>query len=285
MNPESDEARDEHGERDAIARAYREASHAIDERPDPRVRAAVLAAAARAVDAKPTDAAHRRPANARASHPFSARRWPLSAAALLVVSIMAGLVATRGWWERPDLVDANQQQRATPEAPAQSGAPTPSVTTTAGMLGPPAATDTTQDRNARQEPETKAPGRTRRAPGAASPKRDDANQARVTPEATAPLPAGQISSDTTRRKSEAPAKNAGAAPAAPGVAQPAVARPADARPDSRDEADTPDVWVARIVKLREAGKHDDADREVTLLKQRYPAFAIPRQALRATGTR
>ena len=318
MKPESNESRDERNEREAIARAYREASDAVDERPDPHVRAAVLATAARAVDAKPHDAA--RPA---ATHPFAARRWPLSLAALLVVSIMTGLVVTHGWWERPDLVDANHERRETPQAsaearadapakaPAQASvqavAPSISATQSAGMIGS-QDIDANQGRRATREPDTKSAGSPRRAPRVASPE-IDAKVAREAPTAIAPDLAAGISSGITSKKSEMPATNS--APAASALAPAPAQRsfsqspemqagmhvdtPADAgarmdarakaRSESQVEIASPEAWVERIVKLREAGDDDEADREVARLKQRYPTFTIPREALRPLGTR
>ena len=60
---------------------------------------------------------------------------------------------------------------------------------------------------------------------------------------------------------------------------------ATSRADAPIPSESPEAWTERIVKLREAGNDDEADREVTRLKRRYPSFAIPREALRATGTR
>ena len=113
MNAERDD--------DTIAGAHRAAAQALDERPDPRVRTAVLAAAARAVDAKPHDA--KQPAR---TTPFGSRRWGWSLAAVLVVSVMTGVVATRGWRERPDLIDGSADGSATRDVQAPPASPTAS---------------------------------------------------------------------------------------------------------------------------------------------------------------
>ena len=60
---------------------------------------------------------------------------------------------------------------------------------------------------------------------------------------------------------------------------------ASPRTDSQAAHDWAEAGVERIGKLRQAGNDEDADREVARLKQRYPDFAMPREALRATGTR
>ncbi len=330
MKPESDEARTdalaERAERDAIARTYREASDQVDQRPDPRVRAAVLAAAARAVDAKPRDAAR-----TVATHPFAARRWPLSAAALVVVSIMTGLVVTRGWWERPDLVDASSQPRErapeTPQSPAQTtpaldASPAPDtsqapVASESDVRSDPIAKPGT----ARREPVAKPNDARRLAAGVASPKADrmKTREAPAAP-AFAPAPAPGIADtaassaapDKAAKKSEESSSNAAVAVASSSVASPAPApvqraasRMAETRAETRGylhayeragsradeeaerqaEATSPKAWIDRIVKLREAGEDDNADREVARFKLRYPNFTIPREALRAIGTR
>jgi hypothetical protein len=43
---------------------------------------------------------------------------------------------------------------------------------------------------------------------------------------------------------------------------------------------TPEAWVARIVTLRQAGRDDDADRDLDVLRARYPEFVVPPTALR-----
>ncbi|MGI9026738.1 MAG: hypothetical protein ACR2GP_14385 [Burkholderiaceae bacterium] len=294
MKPEADER----SEREMIEHVYREVSDALAERPDPRVRAAVLAAAARAVGAKPHDAAR-----LAGSHPFAARRWPLSAAALLVVSIMTGLVATHGWWERPDLVDANQARPEATQAPAQAPAQAPSQavvpstsdTQGAGAIGP-ADSGADKGRSANREPEPRSSSLRRRAPNIAAAGPND-SVARNAPSATAPDLAGEISSGPTRQKAEASASNAAPLPAAPAtstaITPRALSRSTEGQAEAREkpgassraELESPEAWSDHIVKLREAGNDEEADREVARLKQRYPNFAIPREALRAMGTR
>ena len=71
---------------------YRQASAELDERPSASVRASILAAAAREVGAKPVDAAT----------PYRARpRWPLAAAAAVMLSTLAVMLAIRTNEEMP----------------------------------------------------------------------------------------------------------------------------------------------------------------------------------------
>ena len=337
-NEESSEVRAERNGREAITRAYREASNATDERPDPRVRAAVLAAAARAVNAKPRDAAR-----TVTTYPFAARRWPLSAAALVVVSIMTGLVVTRGWWERPDLVDASQPQqekdrgaslatsrtppqdvsREAPEGVSQSASQSASQSPPQAPSQRPRApfrNAAPASSNAPSELAAKTIDARRSTARAASPRVDDVFKRNAPALASSDM-ADASSASAARQKAEASSTNTAvavagspaapadvappavpaalvtpaAAPAAPNVAQRAVSRLAGARGNlraesesqiqSHDDAASPEAWIERIVKLREAGQDNEASRELARFKRRYPNFTIPREALHAIGTR
>lgn len=97
---------------------YRMASDAVDERPSVAVRASILAAAAREVGAKPVDAA----ASYRAR-----RRWPLAAAAAVMLSTLAVMMAIRTNEEMP--------QFSSPPAPAR----TTSDNAAPPLVTPPAA--------------------------------------------------------------------------------------------------------------------------------------------------
>ncbi|MGZ8274096.1 MAG: hypothetical protein ACXWUM_09280 [Burkholderiaceae bacterium] len=112
---------------DASTRRYREANAALDERPSASTRAAILAAAARHVEAKPRaadapGAAHR-------------RRWPLAAAAALLLSTLAVMMAQRTEQEMPTFTapaERSQEQAAVAPAPA------PAPSTSASPAPPPA---------------------------------------------------------------------------------------------------------------------------------------------------
>ena len=118
---------------DEIASVYRVASQTVDDRPVRDVRSAVLAAATRSVEARPSGISK------RADGRSGAWRWPLSAAALMVVSVMTGLVVRQTMQERPDLVtpvaqvapapvaepDREAAPRGPATAPAQAAAPAP----------------------------------------------------------------------------------------------------------------------------------------------------------------
>lgn len=119
------------GRDDATLRRYREASAALDERPSDATRAAVLAAAARQVNA--------RPVSADAPPPVARRRWPLAAAATVLLSTLAALVATHTEQEMPTFsAPADRVEEKVAVAPPQLEAP---------QAAPPAAV-AEADRNA-----------------------------------------------------------------------------------------------------------------------------------------
>jgi len=66
---------------------------------------------------------------------------------------------------------------------------------------------------------------------------------------------------------------------------------AKARPVERTAAMTEDLvendpvrWMERIIALRDAGRDEDAERELVRLRERYPDQKVPPNALRRTGT-
>jgi len=87
---------------------YRQASAEVDERPAASARASILAAAAREVGAKPVDAA---------TQLRTPRRWPLAAAAAVMLSTLAVMLAIRTNEEMP--------QFSAPPEPARSAADNP----------------------------------------------------------------------------------------------------------------------------------------------------------------
>ncbi len=144
---------------DAATRRYREASAELDERPSAAARAAILAAAARHVEAKP------RAADApRVSH---RRRWPLAAAAAVLLSSLAVMMAQRTAEEMPTFTaPAGSQDRA--PAASVPPAPVPSVAIDQRQDSPPppptaAAEPQVSGKNAVGE----APGAGTVAPGCA----------------------------------------------------------------------------------------------------------------------
>ncbi len=44
-------------------------------------------------------------------------------------------------------------------------------------------------------------------------------------------------------------------------------------------------WLERIIKLRRAGRHDEADVELKRFREIYPQVTVPAEALPVTGTR
>ena len=122
-------------ERELVDR-YRQASAEVGERPSASARASILAAAAREVGAKPVDAAA----------PYRARpRWPLAAAAAVMLSTLAVMMAIRTSEEMP------QFSEAPAPSPVRSGADNVASPAAAPPTTPVAETSTAQ-RSVKDQP-------------------------------------------------------------------------------------------------------------------------------------
>lgn len=102
-----------------VRRDYRAATEAVGERPSAATRAAILAAAAREVNARPQSAVKPRRA--------SVARWPMAAAAAVLLSTLAGLLAVRTEREMPSFTqgpESAQPPAASTAAPAVADATT-----------------------------------------------------------------------------------------------------------------------------------------------------------------
>jgi hypothetical protein len=131
---------------------------------------------------------------------------------------------------------------------------------------------------------------TRPAGALANDSRADVVAAAVAP----PPPAAQAAAPPPRAEERANAAGTRQQPAARADQDAAASsdKLAKARPVERTaavavdfvEAD-PARWMDRIVALRDAGRDDDADRELARLRERYPDHKVPPNALRRTGTR
>ena len=77
-------------------------------------------------------------------------------------------------------------------------------------------------------------------------------------------------------------RQAPAAPPAAGLGAATGAVRADADVSTAPSASE---WLERIIKLRRAGRHDEADVELKRFRESYPQVTVPAEALPATGTR
>lgn len=240
-----------------IAGAYRGANRALDERPDPSTRSAILAAAARAIEAKP------QPVGAT-----PARRWRvrLAAAATVLISTIAVIVAQRTEREMPAEVLA---ERAPPAQTADAAIPVEPQT------------------QATPVPEA-APPRTR-APRRAEP--PAAAKAETEPPRAAEAPQIAAAAPEPQREAAPPAADAAGQPLIAPEAQSrerradSLERSAGAPAMAAKESEPPERWLARIIELRQAARDDEADAELKKLRERHPDLKIPEAALRRTGTR
>jgi len=302
-----------------VTRRYRDASDALGEAPSAATRAAILAAAARQVQARPEDALNmaKRPTRAFA-------RWPLGAAAAVLLSTLAVLMADRTGREIESELASSRTDSAL-EARADSAKPASSAPATAAEQYLKAKQDNAIDAVA-QPPAAlreKAPEvESRRAspPAAAPPARQEipasppapartvgpaqAPPAAAIPPASDAAAAKSVVEPAAREQDRGLSTSAPAAPSAigqlrknereraatplPSAESPAAAAPAVAGAAARAEAKVETsaaAWLERIIELRRKGENEQADAELRKFRERYPEVVIPPQAQPAIGTR
>ncbi len=261
----------------AIARAYRAAHAALDERPSEAARAAILAAAARAVESRP---------HAAGSAPRRRWRFPLAAAATILVSSIAVIVAQRTEQQMPAGVTADRAPSKVSGQGAEPG-PTGQPATEIRPVEPPPASAVVQ-----------VPARRDRQGAVAR----NAPAPEPSPPVGKPAPHEQAADTTAREATAAAGATAadGREPSRPAAAARMQAAPAPARDAQATDveqqsaagaesaaatAEDPERWLARIIELRRAGRDDEADAELKKLRERYSQLTIPEAALRRAGTR
>ena len=245
-------------DRDEVAaRRYREASAALDERPSAATRAAILAAAARQVEARPQ----------AADAPRVARRprWPLAAAAAVLLSTLAVMMANRTGDEMPSFTaPAERAAESVARAPAPSTAATSPSDNASPLPAPPIA----------QAP---APLAKRSAESSAREQRSEVPAAPPAPAAAGAMAAPEVAAEKAEAASADRASARERAPAPQGAAR------LDA---ARDFESSAPAWLERIARLRREGRAAEADAELKRFRERYPDVQVPPAALPgAAGTR
>ncbi len=306
MNTEpGDGGNDDSVDRDLIRR-YREANAAVEERPSASVRASILAAAAREVRAKPTDAAvvtRRR------------TRWPLAAAAAVMLSTLAVMLAIRTNEEMPQF--SPEQPRTNEAAQKVAPAAPPATAGIEAVIEKQAKRETQPQAapalNRQSMPPTEIPRARPRIEGdvAATTSSERQQQAPRPSSVTAPAssaPMGAVAdaaqpSPSTPAPEAAPA-NAKVRSAQAGSAAPSARSIDKAAQDSRRDAGDSDaaqlsvapareraeasepagLWLERIIRLRREGRHVEADAELKRFRERYPQVQPPAEALAISGT-
>ena len=316
---------------DRIQRDYRAANEALDERPSAATRASILAAAARQVQAGPRDAA----APMAAPKP-GRRRWPMAAAAAVMLSTLAVMMAVRTEHEMPTFTPPTggdesgaaatrapaapgvesrsapdksaadaavattprapslaKERAATPAAVAPAAAPPTSSTSALRDAAPPVAdskvTAPIVDPRAKEEVAgLRAPAAPPPEPSAAAPL--EAERAAPSPSSSDMAAAESVapSVDRERRRDEGAANLARAparqAPAVTGALGAAAEKPRAEGDVAANELRAED-WLEKIIKLRQTGRHEEADAELKRFRERYPHVQVPAAALPPSGTR
>ena len=282
---------------------YRQASAEMDERPAASARASILAAAAREVGARPVDAATKLRAP---------RRWPLAAAAAVMLSTLAVMLAIRTNEEMPQFSPPPEPVRSTADTAAPPAAKIAQTPPLADQ--PPRQRQSTDERSAASKPAraleerpaalaeseadsvAQAPREISRAapvePPSASISKEEEQARQNVPAA---LPAAPAPEPTNRSKLRAEQPAAGVAAQAPPMDQAAEARRDAAKPapvtssaahsERKQTEESAAAWLERIVKLRREGRHDEADTELKRFRERYPQVQLPSEALLPPGTR
>lgn len=308
---------DDSVDRDLVHR-YREAAAELDERPSAAAREAILAAAAREVNAQPVVAG-------TAYRPRRAR-WPLAAAAVVMLSTLAVMLAIRTQEEMPQFgapaqeastvtqkgapaaTPASQSNEATSAREQQSG-----VTSTENRSS--AARDQASSPQSRRENDqaAKVPSEREQAARTPAPVTAPANSmpAPAPPKSAPPEPAAPSSESSLASSKlekaqaeadaglrESPPDQAGAAAPTPDARSDAAGRAAPApsvaqerkradrqRADrqSAESSESAAAWLERIIRLRGAGRHSEADAELKRFRERYPQIQPPLEALPAAG--
>jgi len=319
---------------DRVHRGYRAASDMLDERPSAATRAAILAAAARHVQAGPRDAA----APKAVSRSAPRRRWPMAAAAAVLLSTLAVMMATRTEQEMPTFtppasVSESGTRSAEPRLPdgaAPSALPQGTADSTKAKANAVTTLEKEREAVAGKAPaaadgalrarDLAAPGAqeqdkvTAPAPGVGS--RDALAEGSVL---TAPAPASPPAAVTPKKRDAQSASGApeskneaiesseaqrpqfegrraqradGAGMAAAPMRQAPSPALESAAGQERGEADaaapgplSAEDWLEKIIKLRKAGQHDEADAELKRFRERYPQVRVPSDALAPSGTR
>ncbi len=296
------------GDDNRSLRGYRAATDALDERPSAATRAAILAAAARQVQATPRDVREPLAAPRIAAH----RRWPYAAAAAVMLSTLAVMMATRTEREMPTFTAPADRAAENAAATAPSSAPPSSAVADSAPASVPPKTEAKAKSRATRSSVTGASSETKAIGPDAAPRakeeidvmRDTAAPAAApVPQASAEAAPGTMmpaplakrqdappSESTERRRSES---TDGAAVARSNMRQaeaPPAAGLGAAAGGVRTEAEVTtglpaSEWLERIIKLRRAGRHDEADVELKRFREIYPQVTVPAEALPVTGTR
>ena len=250
-----------------VLAAYRAARDVVPEGEVPRAetRAAVLAAAARAIDARPqlvgSDGVVRR----------SGSRYGLRLPLALAASLLVGTVA----WQLAAQFDASpssEQVASAPVALPASSAESRAASTT--NASPAAAARSASTSSPVAEPlSPPAPART----PLASPPPAPTEPTGVPPLARAASDENAAPRAASARMDASPAASASTVDSAPRRADPpGLKQSSERRSNVADPpARTVGAWLERIAELRRGGRDADADAEIRALRLAYPEAQIP----------
>ena len=88
------------------------------------------------------------------------------------------------------------------------------------------------------------------------------------PDSNIAAPAAGVAAETERKRTDETR-------AAPALQRRPMAASRSAGNLQADVSETPDQWLARIARMRELGRDEEADKELARFRERYPEYRIP----------
>jgi hypothetical protein len=246
---------------DAVEAARLRAAHdVLDERPSPAARQAVLRAAAESARGAPVKEAPGTPRQRPARSWFGWR--PAAAAATAAVGVLAVGIAIHIEREAPTETSSEMPAPAAPVAPPARAAP-------AAPAAPAASAPSYNAAPAPAREEAPPPKKKAFAPATRA-------QAPVM-QAPAGETAGGTAGETTARQ---------AIPRAATPLAKTLSRGQAVAPQLQDSSErlrapaSAQEWLRRIIELRRAARHAEADEELTRFRATFPNVQVPEEALR-----
>ena len=228
---------------DRLSRGYRDLAR---EEPPPALDAAIRAEARRAVESHP----------APLVAPTGRRRWyfPVAAAAVIMLAVA--------------VTSQVEREQVEPALPRQAAAPAPEVEKERKFAEtPPAAKPAAPPPASAEERKNQAPAQS--ATGALSSREDAFGQR------------DRASRERNPERQERPSSGVASAPAPQRQVQRDEAREQSAEPQAMAKLaqEPPEKWLERIARLRQEGRHDEADKALAEFRKAYPDYRIPEAML------
>jgi hypothetical protein len=273
-----------------VSRRYRELGR--DEPPpelDAKIRAAALGAAA--TDSRRAPVTHPAPLVV----PTGRRRWyfPVAAAAVIVLAVAVTSQVER---EQGDDAAVLSQNAPAAEAKPREGFAKPKETRKQEGAGPqeqprkvaPLAKRTEKPAAAGDAEKPNVPPALAREPAAAAPQAQapkPVDETKIQESVAGTLPQSRedaFGGRENRSRQERPSSGVASAPVPQRPMQgDQIQQRDEAQPQARAKLaeEPPEKWLERVARLRQEGKHDEADKALAEFRKRHPDYKIPEAML------